>query len=149
MRDNNIGRPMEILFIEDSLTFARITMSALRKESVKHRMSWVTNGQDAVDFLFRRERFAQAPRPDLILLDLGLPIKDGRDVLTELRADDRLKAIPVVVLTASVDEKDATRCEALEVEGYMTKPVDLDKFLGLVRELKGYWHADMIVPSNC
>ena len=94
---------MEILLVEDSLTSARLTMGTLKKGAFEHRLTWLSDGNDAVEFLFRRGKYAQAPRPDLILLDLGLPGKDGREVLTEIRACDELNGIPVVVMTASTD----------------------------------------------
>lgn len=147
MRQNTVGRPMEILLVEDSLVSARLTMGALRRGDVQHRLTWLTDGQEAVEFLERRGKYSQAPRPDLILLDLGLPKKDGREVLEEIRADADLKNIPVVVLTASTDEADVTAGERLQVEGYLTKPVDLRKFLDLVRQLSRFWHADMILPT--
>ena len=99
MRDNTIGRPMEILMVEDSLMFARVTMAALKGGNVKHRMTWLTDGVSASDFLFRRGRFKRAPRPDLLLLDLCLPKKDGRELLAEIKSDDDLRSIPVVVMT--------------------------------------------------
>lgn len=147
MSRNTVGRPMEILLVEDSLMAARLTMGALRKGSVQHRLTWLTDGQEALEFVERRGKYAQAPRPDLILLDLGLPKKDGREVLEEIRGDDDLRSIPIVVLTASTDEEDVTRTERLQVEGYLTKPVDLRKFLDLVRQLSRFWHADMILPT--
>ena len=147
MDDNTVGRPMEILLVEDSLTSARVTMGALRNGGIQHRMTWLTDGEEALEFLFRDGKFVRAPRPDLILLDLGLPGKDGRDVLAEIKADDDLQGIPVVVLTASTAEEDIETSERLQVESYLTKPVDLDKFLALVQNLERFWHADMILPT--
>jgi len=146
MRSETIGRPMEILMVEDSLMFARITMGALKQADVKHRMTWMTNGLDAMEFVYRQGRFRRAPRPDLILLDLGLPEKDGREVLAELKTNEDLKSIPVVVMTGSEAQEDRDLGERLEVDGYVTKPVDFDKFLGLVNELKHHWHEDMVLP---
>ena len=139
-------RPMEILLVEDSLTSARVTMCGLGRSEIQHRLTWLKDGEEALDFLFRRKRFVRAPRPDVILLDLGLPNRDGREVLAEIKADDHLSSIPVVVLTASTDQADAANCELLGVESFMTKPVDLDKFSLLVRELSHCWQDDMIVP---
>lgn len=147
MRHNTVGRPMEILLVEDSLTSARLTMGALRNGQVQHRLTWLTDGEETLEFLYRRGKYARAPRPDLILLDLGLPRRDGREVLAEMKADEDLKAIPVVVMTSSTDPEDVVSSELLQVESYMTKPVDLEKFLRVVRELKGFWHADMILPT--
>jgi chemotaxis family two-component system response regulator Rcp1 len=146
MSGQPIGRPMEILLVEDSLVHARITMGALKNGQVKHRMTLVRDGEEALEFLCRRGRFARAPRPDLILLDLRLPKIDGLDVLRELKNDFELKDIPVVIMTASEDEEDRLKCEMLNVESYIIKPVDMEKFLGIVQKLKKYWHADVILP---
>ena len=143
-----VGRPMEVLLIEDSLVSARITIGALRKGKVQHRMTWLTDGNDALDFIYQRQRFRRAPRPDLILLDLGLPGRDGREILADIKGNDELKEIPVVVLTGSQSSyEDFQESEQLSVEGYMNKHVDLEKFLFLVKELKQYWHAGVIVPA--
>lgn len=137
---------MEILLIEDSLTAACLTIGALKKGQLQHRLTWLTDGEEALEFLYRRRKFARAPRPDLILLDLSLPKKDGREVLAEIKADEELKGIPVVVLTASTAQEDIVSSELLQVESYLTKPVDMDKFLKLVKDLSRFWHADMILP---
>ena len=147
MRSPTSGRSMEILLVEDSLVFARITIAALQKGGVSHRLTLVVNGVEALEFLRREGRFARAPRPDLVLLDLGLPKKDGREVLGEIRADPALNGIPVVVMTASDDEQDLRSCEQLGVDAYITKPVDLDKFIDLVRQLKNSWSDDVILPT--
>lgn len=138
---------MEILLVEDSLTSARLTIGALKRGHVQHRLTWLTDGSEAIEFLDRRGKFARAPRPDLILLDLELPGRDGRFILADIKADDLLRSIPVVILTSSTSEEDIESTRRLEVDGYMTKPVDLDKFLKLVRELERFWHADMILPT--
>lgn len=148
MGQNTVGRPMEILLAEDSLTAARLTMGGLKNGQVQHRLTWVTNGEDALEFLRQNGKFSRAPRPDLILLDLGLPKKDGREVLREIKSDSSLSEIPVVVLTASTDQEDRLTSEQLQVEAYMTKPVNLEKFLDLVSKLSRFWHADMILPST-
>lgn len=147
MRNQTVGRPMEILMVEDSPTFARTTMCALRKGGIEHRLTWLTHGQEALEFLHREGKYLRAPRPDLILLDLGLPKIDGREVLTDIRTDTELGSIPVVIMTASTSYEDRIESERLDVEAYLTKPVDLAKFLALVRELKHYWHEDMILPA--
>lgn len=147
MSNNTVGRPMEILLVEDSLTSARLTIGALKRGDVQHRLTWLTDGAEALEFLDRRGKFARAPRPDLILLDLELPGRDGREVLSDVKSDDALASIPVVILTSSTAEEDIEATRRLEVDGYMTKPVDLDKFLKLVRELERFWHADMILPT--
>jgi CheY-like chemotaxis protein len=147
MKSETVGRPMEILLVEDSLSSARLTMAALKSGQVQHRLTWLRDGEEAIEFLYRRGKFALAPRPDLILLDLGLPKKDGREVLADIKTNDDLKTIPVVVLTASTSSEDMLASERLQVEAYLTKPVDLQKFLWLVKELKDFWIAGVILPE--
>lgn len=142
-----VGRPMEILLVEDSLVSARVTIGALRRAGIQHRMTWLTDGAEALDFILQRGRFSRAPQPDLILLDLGLPGMDGCEVLESMQQHEELKRIPVVVLTASTNQEDMEATERLHVAAYMTKPVDLEKFLFLVKELKDFWHAGVILPA--
>ena len=138
---------MELLLVEDSLSDVRLTTMALRQGNIAHRLMIARTGEEAVDFLHRRGIFAQAPRPDLILLDLRLPKMDGQEVLDLVKADFDLKDIPVVIMTMSRDEEDLVRCQRLNVDAYVTKPVDLEKFLDLVRDLKHFWHEGMILPK--
>ena len=147
MMSSVVGRPMEILLIEDSRSDARLTMEALHDSGVKHRLTIVADGEEAMLFLHRQKHFSLAPRPDLILLDLNLPLKDGREVLAEIKDHDQLCRIPVVVLTASQDHEDLLKSQQLHVEGFLRKPVDHDQFVALVRQLKVYWHADVVLPS--
>lgn len=144
---DTIGRPMEILLVEDSLTAARVTMSALRRSRIPHRLTWLTDGGEALEFLRRERKYIRAPRPDLILLDLELPGRHGRELLADLKSDPDLRRVPVVVLTGSLAEEDAVEMERLEVDGYLTKPVDIGQFLELIRALNRFWHADLILPS--
>jgi len=146
MRDDTVGRPMEILLVEDSLTHAKLAIGALRNGGVEHRMTLVRDGQEALDFVFQQGIFARAPRPDVILRDLFMPKKDGFEVLEELGGNSDLAEIPVVVMTASESADDMQRCQLLGVEHYMTKPVELDKFLVIVQELKSYWKQDLVLP---
>lgn len=147
MSRDRVGRPMEILLIEDSLTDARLAIEALRQGEIKHRLTLVRDGDEAMAFLERRGLFARAPRPDLILLDLQLPKLDGREVLAAVRREETLKSIPVVILTASKAHEDIVRSELLQVDGYLVKPVNVGEFVTLVRQLKHFWHADVILPS--
>ncbi|HEX7379694.1 MAG TPA: response regulator [Pirellulales bacterium] len=142
-----IGRPMEILLVEDGLVDASVTIGALKKGHVQHRMTLIRDGAEAMEFLRREGKFARAPRPDLILLDLGLPKKDGREVLQEIKSDPELSGIPVVIMTSSEDEEDRVQSEILGVDSFITKPVDLEKFLAVVRQLKRFLHADLILPA--
>jgi two-component system, chemotaxis family, response regulator Rcp1 len=145
---DTIGRPMEIVLIEDNLADARLAIEALNDGQIKHRLTLICDGDEAIDFLTRAGHFARAPRPDLILLDLNLPKKGGREVLDEIKGDEELHSIPVVVLTASQVHEEILRAEHLQVESYMTKPVDLEKFLQVVRQLRRFWLDDMIVPTR-
>ncbi|ODA30452.1 response regulator [Planctopirus hydrillae] len=143
-----VGRPMEILLVEDSLMFSRIAIGALKNSHLRHRLTWVTDGEQALEFLHQRGIYQRAPRPDLIFLDLGLPGIDGRDVLAELRAEEQIKSIPVVIMTASTDEATFVETEKLQVQGYLTKPLDIEKFNRLMIDLNQFWHQDMILPRT-
>ena len=143
-----IGRPMEILLVEDSLMAARLTMGALANSGLDHRLSWVNDGKEAELFLTQQGKYGSAPRPDLILLDLHLPSLDGRALLQNIRQDRELKDIPVVIMTGTASEQGVAEFEAWDVQGFLTKPVNLDRFLELVDQLKQYWKADMIVSRS-
>jgi len=138
---------MEVLLVEDSLSDARLTIEALREGQVKHRLTAVRDGVEAMEFLRREGKFSRAPRPDVILLDLSLPRKDGREVLVEIKADSELSGIPVVVLTASAAHEELVRQELRESDSYITKPVDWEKFIAVVRQLKRFWLSDVILPT--
>lgn len=144
---STVGRPMEILLVEDGLVDARLVIGALEQGGFRHRLTLVRDGEEALEFIFQRGKFARAPRPDLILLDLMLPGKSGLDVLNEVKSFEDLKEIPVVVMTASVAEEDRLQCDSLKVDGYIIKPFNLEKFLDLVRTLKKYWLDDVILPA--
>lgn len=146
MNAKTIGRPMEILLVEDSLVDARFTMNSLRGGDIRHRLTLVRDGEEALTFLRREGVFARAPRPDLILLDLLLPKVSGLEVLAAVRGDEKLRDIPVVVLTGSVDEELRAQAESLGVDGYIGKPVEWPKFLATVRALKDRWQADLLLP---
>lgn len=147
MTRETIGRPMEILLVEDSLSDAYLTIEALKAGRVKHRLTLIRDGKEAMEFLHQEGKFHRAPRPDLILLDLALPKKDGREVLAEIKADYSLKDVLVVVLTSSKDDEDALGSRLLHVDGYMVKPVDIEQFINVVKQLKKYWLADVILPA--
>mgnify|MGYP001104896520 CR=1 FL=1 len=141
-----VGRPMEILLVEDNLEDAGLAIQSLREGGLECRITLVRDGQEALDFLHRRGIYARAPRPDLVLLDLYLPKKDGREVLADIRADATLRSLPVVVLTASQVHEEILRQEHLAVDGYMVKPVDLPKFIALVKQLRQFWLKEVILP---
>jgi CheY-like chemotaxis protein len=141
-----VGRPMEIMLVEDNFSDAALTMNALEKGGVKHRMTLVRDGEEALEFLHRQGKFAKAPRPDLILLDMNLPKVDGCELLSRIRCDANLASIPVVVITSTKEYEEELRSQELAVQSFLTKPVDMPKFLALVKELKHHWLEDVILP---
>jgi two-component system, chemotaxis family, response regulator Rcp1 len=148
MNRTAVGRPMEILLVEDNLEDARVTIQALKREDVRCRVSLVRDGEEAMTFLRREGMFAKAPRPDLILLDMELPKKDGRQVLTEIRADEVLQGVPVVVLTASRVHRTVLQADKLHVDAFMTKPVSWQQFIEAVKSLRRSWLAEIVLPSS-
>ncbi len=143
MTHETIGRPMEILLVEDSLTFARMAIHALRTGQVQHRLTWLTDGADAWEFLERTGKYVNAPRPDLLLLDLNLPGLDGREILSRIRDNADLQRLPVVIMTG---DGDAIANNDLQVEAFLAKPLDFQKFIAIVQQLSHFWQADMIIP---
>lgn len=140
---------MEILLVEDSLTQANLTFHALQKAQFEHRLSIVLDGQDALDFLGKVGKYARVPNPDLVLLDLRLPKVDGLEVLSAIKGNESLRHIPVVIMTGSDDEADRSECQAFDVGAYLIKPVDLEKLLGVVRQLRDHWqHEELILPAG-
>jgi len=142
------GRPIQILLVEDSPGDVRLTIEALRDAKVLNRLNVVEDGVKAMAFLRREVPYAQAPRPDVILLDLNLPRKDGREVLAEVKNDDDLKSIPVVVLTTSKAEEDVLRSYDLHANCYITKPIDLDQFITVVQAIEVFWFVVVTLPPN-
>jgi chemotaxis family two-component system response regulator Rcp1 len=142
------GRPIEILLVEDNPGDARLTMEALKESKVHNRLSVVEDGLDALAFLCRKGKYANSPRPDLILLDLNLPKKDGREVLADIKTDESLKRIPVVVLTTSKAEEDILKTYDLHANCYITKPVDLDQFVKVVKTIEDFWFTIVKLPQD-
>jgi CheY-like chemotaxis protein len=142
------GRSIEILLIEDSPGDVRLTREALKEAKVLNRLSVATDGVEAMEFLRRRGRHADTPRPDLILLDLNLPKKDGREVLEEIKTDPSLKRIPVVVLTTSRAEEDVIRAYDLHANCYITKPVDFRQFIVVVQSIEDFWLTIVRLPGS-
>jgi chemotaxis family two-component system response regulator Rcp1 len=141
-------RPIDILLVEDSPADVRLTREALKEAKVLNALHVVQDGIAALAFLRQQGQYARSPRPDLILLDLNLPKKDGREVLAEIKQDEDLKRIPVVVLTTSRDEEDIVRSYDLHANAYVTKPVDLAQFLSVVRSLEEFWLAVVTLPPK-
>jgi CheY-like chemotaxis protein len=139
---------IEILLVEDNPGDERLTREALKEGKVYHNLHWCKDGVEAMDFLYRRGKHANAPRPDIILLDLNLPKKDGREVLEDIKSDDSLKRIPVVVLTTSKAEEDVLRTYNLHANCYVTKPVDLEKFIVVVKSIDIFWLTVVTLPPN-
>jgi two-component system, chemotaxis family, response regulator Rcp1 len=139
-------QPVEILLVEDSPSDTDLTVEALREAKVRNHLSIVEDGVQAMEFLRRQGKYASAPRPNLILLDLNLPRKDGREVLAEIKGDEHLKTIPVVVLTTSRAEQDVLRAYNLNANCYITKPVDFDQFLNVVRSIENFWLYVVSLP---
>ena len=148
MNPETLSRPIDILLVEDSPADVRLTREALAEGKVRNRLSVVADGMEAMSFLRRRSRFADAPRPDLILLDLNLPRKDGREVLEEVKADPDLRRIPVVVLTTSGAEEDILRSYNLHANCYITKPMDLDKFFAVIKAIDDFWLTVVRLPAE-
>jgi CheY-like chemotaxis protein len=142
------SKPIEILLVEDNEGDARLTMEALRESKLCNELNVVTDGVEAMAYLRRTGAYVDAPRPDIILLDLNLPKKDGREVLAEMKEDLDLKHIPVVVLTTSEAEQDIIRSYELHANCYITKPVDLDSFIEIVRSIEDFWLTVVKLPSH-
>ena len=136
----------EILLVEDSLTDVRLTRRALQKSGANSNLHVVRDGVEAMAFLQRREPFADAPRPNLILLDLNLPRKDGRAVLSEIKSDETLRAIPTVVLTTSLAPEDVRTCYQLHANCFLVKPVDLDSFMATILAIEEFWLSRVKLP---
>jgi two-component system, chemotaxis family, response regulator Rcp1 len=148
MPDMAVERPAEILLVEDNPGDARLTQEALREGKLWNRLHHVRDGVEAMTFLNRQGPFSEAPLPDLVLLDLNLPRKDGRQVLIEMRRDPRLQLIPVVVLTSSEAEQDILNSYELRANCYITKPVELEKFITIVRAIENFWLTVVKLPGG-
>ena len=141
-------RQIQILLVEDNSGDARLTLEALKETALYNKLQHVVDGVEALAYLRREGRHAHAARPDLILLDLNLPRKDGREVLAEIKADQELRRIPVVVLTTSQSEEDISRAYDLNANCYVAKPVDLDHFIKVVRIIEEFWLTIVKLPLD-
>ena len=142
------ARPAEILLVEDSPTDALLAKEALKFSKVCNNLHTVMDGVDAMAFLRKEGEYANVPRPDIILLDLNMPRMDGREVLKEIKADEDLKFIPVVVLTTSMDEIDVLKAYGLHANCYIVKPVDFEKFAEIVRTIEVFWLVVVTLPAK-
>ena len=141
-------RTVQILVVEDNPGDVGLTLEALKEATVPNKLTVVKNGIEALSLLRRQGQHAGAARPDLILLDLNLPKKDGRKVLAEIKADDNLKRIPVVILTTSEDERDVLESYNLHANCYIVKPLDLDRFITVVKSIEDSWLRSVVLPKN-
>lgn len=142
------GRIIQILLVEDSPSDAKLTIRALKSAKIANEITHLTDGVRALEFLRHQGEYNMAPRPDLILLDLNLPRKNGCEVLEELKNDPDLTAIPVVILTSSHEEEDIVRSYQLHANSYVTKPVDFEKFLKIVNTIEDFWLTVVELPSK-
>jgi chemotaxis family two-component system response regulator Rcp1 len=141
-------RPIDILLIEDNLGDIDLAREALGMGKLHNSLHVVQDGVAAMDFLRKKGKYADSPRPDLIILDLNLPKKDGRQVLAEVKEDDSLKSIPVVILTTSSAEEDVLKTYNMHANCYITKPIDIKQFLHVVRSIEEFWLSIVVLPSG-
>ena len=142
------SRPIEVLLVEDNPGDVRLTREALKDGKVSNNLSVMQDGVEALRFLRREGPYADAPRPDVVLLDLNLPKKDGRQVLQEMKQDRSLRTIPVVVLTSSDAERDIVGAYELQASCFITKPVDLDQFITVVKSIEDFWFSIVKLPPE-
>jgi CheY-like chemotaxis protein len=148
MQTSKNVRPVQILLVEDNPGDVGLTIEALKEAKVLNKLTVVKDGIEALSLLRRQGQHAHAARPDLILLDLNLPKKDGREVLAEIKADDNLKRIPVIILTTSQNEQDVVKSYNLHANCYITKPLDLDQFIKVVKSIEDFWLGIVVLPKN-
>ena len=148
MMNQQIGRPIEILLVEDNPGDVRLTIEALKEGKVYNNLSVVPDGAEAMEYLRKQGRHAESIRPDLVLLDLNLPKKDGREVLIYIETDEELKSIPVIILTSSQAEEDILKAYNNYANCYVTKPVDVDQLFKIVKAIENFWLAIVKLPPG-
>lgn len=148
MKNDRLGRAADFLLVEDNPGDVRLTQEALKSHKVQNNLHVVNDGEEAMAFLRKQGKYKNAPRPDIILLDLNLPKKDGREVLAEIKSDPGLKAIPVVIITSSEAEQDVIKSYNLNANCYVTKPVNLDQFIKVVQSINDFWLTIVKLPGN-
>lgn len=144
---HNNTQPIEILLVEDNPGDARLALEALKERKIRNNLHHVKDGVEALDYLYQRAEYAGVPRPDLILLDLNMPRKDGREVLEEIKHDADLRLIPVVVLTTSSAERDLVKSYGLHANAYIVKPLDLEQFIEVVQAIEDFWFTVVKLPQ--
>ncbi|MEH2069760.1 MAG: response regulator [Nostoc sp.] len=140
--------PIEVLLVEDNPGDAQLTRIALEDSKISIHLNVVEDGVEAMAFLRKQEKYVTAAHPDIVLLDLNLPKKDGREVLAEIKADEKLKRIPVVVLTTSQAEEDIIKAYNLSANCYITKPVDFDQFVKIIKSIENFWFTIVKLPPE-
>jgi len=145
---NILAKPIEILLVEDNEGDVGLIEEVLEEARIKNILHVATDGEEAIRFLHHEGKFAGSPRPDIILLDLNLPKKDGREVLREIKEDSNLKKIPVVILTTSGAEKDILRAYELHTNAYVTKPLDFDQFIMVIKSIASFWLEIVKLPTK-
>lgn len=148
MTNSNSVKPVSILLVEDNLGDARLAKEALKDSKIINVLNHVEDGQEAMNYLNKKGKYADVERPDLILLDLNLPRKDGREVLKEIKENEDLKRIPVVILTISKAEEDILRSYNLHANCYITKPIDLNQFMEVVKSIEDFWLTIVRLPNG-
>jgi CheY-like chemotaxis protein len=143
-----MAKAVDILLVEDNPGDARLAVEALKESKLHNALHHVKDGVEAMDFLYRRGEHADAPPPDLILLDLNLPRKDGREVLEEVKSDPDLRKVPVVILSTSQAERDMLRSYDLHANAYVVKPLDLDQFIDVVKAIEDFWFTIVRLPRK-
>jgi two-component system, chemotaxis family, response regulator Rcp1 len=143
-----ISKPIDILIVEDNPGDARLMMEALKGKMYFNSINLVKDGLAAMDYLHKRGEYSKMPRPDLVLLDLNLPKKDGREVLAELKSDEMYRQIPVVIMTTSQAEEDIVKSYNLHANCYVTKPIDFDQFIKVVESIEDFWFSIVKLPAK-
>jgi len=148
MAETKVGKPIEILLVEDNPGDVDLARAAMEDSKVRNILHTVGDGVEAMLFLRRKGKYTEVPRPDLVLLDLNLPKKNGREVLAEIKSDEDLKRIPVVILTISKDEEDILKTYNLHANCFITKPIDLNQFVKVVKAIEDFWLTIVKLPPN-
>ena len=148
MNGENYLRSIDILLVEDNPGDARLAQEALKDSKIKNNLFWVKNGEEALKFLHNEGDYSDKPKPDLILLDLNMPKMDGRQVLAIIKSDDTLKSIPVVILTVSKAEEDIVKSYNLHANCYVTKPLDFEQFISVVKSIEDFWFSIVMLPPD-
>ena len=148
MNTEILGKPIDILLVEDNPGDARLALESLKESKIRNTIHWVQDGLEAMKFMHRQGSYENAPRADLILLDLNMPKMDGREVLAEIKSDNDLKRIPVVIFTISKAEEDILKAYDLHTNCYITKPLDLNRFLKVIQSIEDFWLTIVRLPKE-